>query len=202
MKRDYDSMYLEDIFNLYKGNKDSEIKDYLVNRYIHIVDSCALKYRDDGNCLVSYEDLYQEGTIALIEVIDRYLNDGYQVSLTARIYGKVDSYMSTYIKRNSNSKLVELDDNVIYNTQDEEFYDAYLGVLREDLGNVLKGISEGSDNNKIMVFDLLLYFFDDMSYGEIANLRNVPYEDIYNNIRRCLRLLRHGERRKRLEGYI
>ena len=82
----------KDLFIQYKENKDIELRNQLVEKYLYMVDILIRKYIGKG---VEYDDLYQVGALALVLAVERFEPDkGYEFSsfATPTILGEIKKY--------------------------------------------------------------------------------------------------------------
>lgn len=80
------------LFSMYKKNKDSSIRNELIERHLYIAEILSKKYANKG---IEYEDIYQVACLALIYAIDRYdVDKGYEFSsfATPTIIGEIKKY--------------------------------------------------------------------------------------------------------------
>lgn len=85
-------MMEKDLFLQYKLNKDIELRNQIVEKYLYMVDILIRKYLGKG---VDYEDLYQVGALALVLAVERFEPDkGYEFSsfATPTILGEIKKY--------------------------------------------------------------------------------------------------------------
>ncbi|KPU26463.1 RNA polymerase sigma 70 [Caloranaerobacter sp. TR13] len=80
------------LFSMYKKNKDSLIRNELIERHLYIAEILSKKYANKG---IEYEDIYQVACLALIYAIDRYdVDKGFEFSsfATPTIIGEIKKY--------------------------------------------------------------------------------------------------------------
>ncbi len=85
-------MMEKDLFLQYKLNKDIDLRNQIVEKYLYMVDILIRKYLGKG---VEYEDLYQVGALALVLAVERFEPDkGYEFSsfATPTILGEIKKY--------------------------------------------------------------------------------------------------------------
>lgn len=59
----------EQLFSLYQEGKSQEVRNYIVQKYLYIVDIITKKFLNRG---IEYEDLFQVASIGLLQAIERY----------------------------------------------------------------------------------------------------------------------------------
>lgn len=82
----------KELFQAYKGRKDIETRNKIVEKYLYMVDILIKKYLGKG---VEYDDLYQVGAIALISAVERFDPDkGFEFSsfATPTILGEIKKH--------------------------------------------------------------------------------------------------------------
>lgn len=92
LKKCLGEMTNEELFIEYKATHDSEIKNELVLRYVHIVKSVAIKMRGVYNNLSQIDDIVNEGVIVLMSSIDKFdidKNIKFESFVSKRIRGLV-----------------------------------------------------------------------------------------------------------------
>lgn len=72
LKDKLEEMSNEELFIEYKATHDSEIKNELVLRYVHIVKNVAIKMRGVYNNSSQIDDIVNEGVIVLMSSIDKF----------------------------------------------------------------------------------------------------------------------------------
>lgn len=86
---DYDNNQL---FNIYKENKNITIRNELIERYMYIAEILSKKYANRG---IEYDDLFQVASLGLIYAIERFdIERGYKFSsfATPTIIGEIKKY--------------------------------------------------------------------------------------------------------------
>lgn len=79
-------------FDLYRKTGDVEIRNEIVEKYLYMVNILIRKYLNKG---VEYDDLYQVGSLALVNAVERFDPDkGYEFSsfATPTILGEIRKY--------------------------------------------------------------------------------------------------------------
>jgi len=82
----------KELFELYNINKDQEIRNELINRYMYLCDILAKKYINRG---IEYEDLYQVASLALVFAVERFkMEKGFEFSsfATPTIIGEIKKH--------------------------------------------------------------------------------------------------------------
>lgn len=82
----------KELFLLYKENKDIEVRNELVQRYLYIADILVRKYINRG---IEYDDLYQVASLALIKAVERFdVEKGFEFSsfATPTILGEIKKH--------------------------------------------------------------------------------------------------------------
>jgi RNA polymerase sigma-B factor len=88
----YKDLNNKELFKLFKDNRDREIRNELVHRYIYIIEILAKKYINKG---IDYEDIYQVASLGLIFAIERFdVDKGFEFSsfATPTIIGEIKKY--------------------------------------------------------------------------------------------------------------
>jgi RNA polymerase sigma-B factor len=86
------NMNEKELLKLYSENKDKNIRNELVNRYLYIAEILSKKYINKG---IEYEDIYQVASLGLIYSIERFdLSRGFEFSsfATPTIIGEIKKY--------------------------------------------------------------------------------------------------------------
>ncbi len=89
---DYAKYSNKELFEIYKENKDIELRNEIVERNIRIIDFLVRKYANKG---IEYDDLYQVGAFALIKAVERFdVDKGFEFSsfATPTIIGEIKKY--------------------------------------------------------------------------------------------------------------
>lgn len=82
----------KELFLAYSVNKDKEIRNELVNRYLYIVEILSKKFINKG---IDYEDIYQVASLGLIYAIERFdISKGFEFSsfATPTIIGEIKKH--------------------------------------------------------------------------------------------------------------
>ena len=82
----------KELFEIYRDNKDIEIRNELINRHLYISEILSKKYVNRG---IEYEDIYQVASLGLIYAIERYdIDRGYEFSsfATPTIIGEIKKH--------------------------------------------------------------------------------------------------------------
>ncbi len=82
----------KELFQLYQEDKNIDIRNELINRYMYITEILSKKYINKG---IDYEDIFQVASLALIYAIERYdLEKGFEFSsfATPTIIGEIKKY--------------------------------------------------------------------------------------------------------------
>lgn len=82
----------KELFRIFKGTKDKEIRDELINRYLYIAEILSKRYVNKG---IDYDDIYQVASLGLIYAINRFdIDKGYEFSsfATPTIIGEIKKY--------------------------------------------------------------------------------------------------------------
>jgi RNA polymerase sigma-B factor len=82
----------KDLFEQYGRDRNIELRNTIVERYLYIVDILIKKYLNKG---VDYEDLYQVGSMALVFAVERYdASKGYEFTsfATPTVIGEIKRY--------------------------------------------------------------------------------------------------------------
>ena len=82
----------KDLFQKYKENPTTELRNQIVESHLYMVDILIKKYLGKG---VEYDDLYQVGSLALVSAVERFDPDkGFEFSTfaTPTILGEIKKY--------------------------------------------------------------------------------------------------------------
>lgn len=82
----------KEMFAIYKKNKDIEVRNELIKRYLYIAEILSKKYMNKG---IEYEDIYQVASLGLIYAIERFdVDKGFEFSsfATPTIIGEIKKY--------------------------------------------------------------------------------------------------------------
>lgn len=82
----------KELFREYSDNKNIEIRNELVSRYLYIAEILSKKYINKG---IDYEDIYQVASLGLIYAIERFdITKGFEFSsfATPTIIGEIKKY--------------------------------------------------------------------------------------------------------------
>lgn len=66
---DFKKLKDTELFQIYAGNKDVDVRNELIERYLYVAQIIAKKFVGRG---VDYEDLYQAASLALVRAIERF----------------------------------------------------------------------------------------------------------------------------------
>ncbi|WDV45923.1 SigB/SigF/SigG family RNA polymerase sigma factor [Clostridiaceae bacterium M8S5] len=86
------SIKTKKLFELYKENKDNNIRNELINRHLYIAEILTKKYLNKG---IEYDDIYQVSSLGLIYAIERFdISKGFEFSsfATPTIIGEIKRY--------------------------------------------------------------------------------------------------------------
>ncbi len=94
MKKQYEIKEIEnkELFKLYKKDKNIDIRNELIYRYMYITEILSKKYINKG---IDYEDIFQVASLGLIYAIERYdIEKGFEFSsfATPTIIGEIKKY--------------------------------------------------------------------------------------------------------------
>lgn len=81
-----------ELFLKYKENKEIEIRNELIHRYLYIADILVKKYVNKG---IEYDDLYQVASLGLIQAVERFnVDKGFEFGsfATPTILGEIKRY--------------------------------------------------------------------------------------------------------------
>ena len=85
-------MIEQNLFQTYQLNRDVEIRNQIVEKYLYMVEILIRKYLGKG---VEYDDLYQVGALALVSAVERFDPDkGFEFSsfATPTILGEIKKF--------------------------------------------------------------------------------------------------------------
>ena len=106
---------LEELLRIYRTdvNQQQLVKDKIFKAFVRLIQKEAKRFKDCNYQRISFEDLIQEGTIGLLEAVDRYI-PGKDSNFTS--YAK--KYICGYIK-NVTTKRLKTNQLVSCSMQDE-----------------------------------------------------------------------------------
>jgi len=90
--RNFKSLDNKELFRLYADDRDREIRDELIKRYLYIAEILSKKYINKG---IDYEDIFQVASLGLIYAIERFdITRGFEFSsfATPTIIGEIKKY--------------------------------------------------------------------------------------------------------------
>lgn len=91
-KTDYEELDNETLFKMYKGTKDHEIREILIEKNLYIAEILSKKYVNRG---IDYDDIFQVASIGLIYAVDRFdIEKGFKFSsfATPTIIGEIKKH--------------------------------------------------------------------------------------------------------------
>ncbi|MGI5849906.1 MAG: sigma-70 family RNA polymerase sigma factor [Christensenellales bacterium] len=68
----FGGMTEQELFSYYQQNKDDELRDYILKKYLYMAKIVAKKFINRG---VEYDDLFQVASLALVKAFDRFEYD-------------------------------------------------------------------------------------------------------------------------------
>ncbi len=87
-----DNMNPKELFRIYKDNKDVDIRNFLINKYLYIAEILSKRYVNKG---IDYDDIYQVASLGLIYAIERFdIDRGFEFSsfATPTIIGEIKKH--------------------------------------------------------------------------------------------------------------
>lgn len=160
---DYEVMYMV------KENDDDDARGLLLKKYLPIVSKIAARYLAYAKTLgIEFDDLIQEGMIALNKAISGY-NDNNGVLFFTYACVCIDRHLITYCKRSNNKKNYYLN----YSITDEDFY-----LLKDTKSSLDDFMNEQLAEESFMYYKNLF----DIKYSSVFELRynGFSYREISN----------------------
>ena len=193
----------EQLFNLYQKTRDQVVRDYIVDKYLYIVNIIAKKFTNRG---VEYEDIYQVASIGLLQAIERYdLAKGIKFTsfATPTIIGEIKRYFRDkgniiriprriYEIYQKVSQAKQLLTQSLERAPKVEEISEYLGIPEETILEVL----ESSNITTIQSLEQSIYTDDDASLKEVVGVEDYTFTLIENKdfIERGLQSFNEAER--------
>lgn len=168
---------------------DEEAREIIFNKYIPIVRRIASDHLALAKTArIEYEDLVQEGLIALNEAINKY-NERSGVLFYTFLCVCVERRILTYCRKMNSSKHyllnTSLDDEYIYSVSDNDVFEAYFNEINLERKFVsFKNLFDIVESN---IFELR---YNGFSYKEISKLLDIPVSTIDGKLCKIRRILK------------
>lgn len=168
---------------------DEEAREIIFNKYIPIVRRIASDHLALAKIArIEYEDLVQEGLIALNEAINKY-NERSGVLFYTFLCVCVERRILTYCRKMNSSKHyllnTSLDDEYIYSVSDNDVFEAYFNEINLERKFVsFKNLFDIVESN---IFELR---YNGFSYKEISKLLDIPVSTIDGKLCKIRRILK------------
>ena len=168
---------------------DEEAREIIFNKYIPIVRRIASDHLALAKMArIEYEDLVQEGLIALNEAINKY-NERSGVLFYTFLCVCVERRILTYCRKMNSSKHyllnTSLDDEYIYSVSDNDVFEAYFNEINLERKFVsFKNLFDIVESN---IFELR---YNGFSYKEISKLLDIPVSTIDAKLCKIRRILK------------
>ena len=168
---------------------DEEAREIIFNKYIPIVRRIASDHLALAKMArIEYEDLVQEGLIALNEAINKY-NERSGVLFYTFLCVCVERRILTYCRKMNSSKHyllnTSLDDEYIYSVSDNDVFEAYFNEINLERRFVsFKNLFDIVESN---IFELR---YNGFSYKEISKLLDIPVSTIDGKLCKIRRILK------------
>lgn len=168
---------------------DEEAREIIFNKYIPIVRRIASDYLALAKMArIEYEDLVQEGLIALNEAINKY-NERSGVLFYTFLCVCIERRILTYCRKMNSSKHyllnTSLDDEYIYSVSDNDVFEAYFNEINLERKFVsFKNLFDIVESN---IFELR---YNGFSYKEISKLLDIPVSTIDGKLCKIRRILK------------
>ena len=168
---------------------DEEAREIIFNKYIPIVRRIASDHLALAKMArIEYEDLVQEGLIALNEAINKY-NERSGVLFFTFLCVCVERRILTYCRKMNSSKHyllnTSLDDEYIYSVSDNDVFEAYFNEINLERKFVsFKNLFDIVESN---IFELR---YNGFSYKEISKLLDIPVSTIDGKLCKIRRILK------------
>lgn len=168
---------------------DEEAREIIFNKYIPIVRRIASDHLALAKMArIEYEDLVQEGLIALNEAINKY-NERSGVLFYTFLCVCIERRILTYCRKMNSSKHyllnTSLDDEYIYSVSDNDVFEAYFNEINLERKFVsFKNLFDIVESN---IFELR---YNGFSYKEISKLLDIPVSTIDGKLCKIRRVLK------------
>ncbi len=168
---------------------DEEAREIIFNKYIPIVRRIASDHLALAKMArIEYEDLVQEGLIALNEAINKY-NERSGVLFYTFLCVCIERRILTYCRKMNSSKHyllnTSLDDEYIYSVSDNDVFEAYFNEINLERKFVsFKNLFDIVESN---IFELR---YNGFSYKEISKLLDIPVSTIDGKLCKIRRILK------------
>ena len=168
---------------------DEEAREIIFNKYIPIVRRIASDHLALAKMArIEYEDLVQEGLIALNEAINKY-NERSGVLFYTFLCVCVERRILTYCRKMNSSKHyllnTSLDDEYIYSVSDNDVFEAYFNEINLERKFVsFKNLFDIVESN---IFELR---YNGFSYKEISKLLDIPVSTIDAKLCKIRRIIK------------
>ena len=168
---------------------DEGAREIIFNKYIPIVRRIASDHLALAKMArIEYEDLVQEGLIALNEAINKY-NERSGVLFYTFLCVCVERRILTYCRKMNSSKHyllnTSLDDEYIYSVSDNDVFEAYFNEINLERKFVsFKNLFDIVESN---IFELR---YNGFSYKEISKLLDIPVSTIDGKLCKIRRILK------------
>lgn len=168
---------------------DEEAREIIFNKYIPIARRIASDHLALAKMArIEYEDLVQEGLIALNEAINKY-NERSGVLFYTFLCVCVERRILTYCRKMNSSKHyllnTSLDDEYIYSVSDNDVFEAYFNEINLERKFVsFKNLFDIVESN---IFELR---YNGFSYKEISKLLDIPVSTIDGKLCKIRRILK------------
>ena len=179
LANDYEIVYLV-------RENDEESRNAILKKYLPIINKIASNYYDivSGKG-VEYEDLVQEGLIALNDAIDRYQENNGAIFYTFATLC-INRHLSTYCQRLNNNKNYCLNNSIseeyAFNVADDFKMDNVFDdmIIKEYLN--LFTLEESS---------VLELRYNGFSYKEISKLLDISFNTINDRLHKIRRIIKN-----------
>lgn len=203
---DSDALFLE-----YAQDRDVEVRNVLIERYLYIAEIAAKKFAGRG---VDYEDLYQVASLALVKAIERFEPErGIKFSsyATPSLIGEIKNYFrdSSRVMRLPRRDTEQLKKMNLYMQEyvashGESPSPRQIALHLEISEERVLEILEMKQADSIMSLDAALAVGENCSLGNVLGQQDESFERIENHdfLNYCMSLLNDTERQIIQERYI
>ncbi|MBD5560736.1 MAG: sigma-70 family RNA polymerase sigma factor [Clostridia bacterium] len=209
--RDLTQIDSEVLFQEYAQDRDVEVRNVLIERYLYIAEIAAKKFAGRG---VDYEDLYQVASLALVKAIERFEPErGIKFSsyATPSLIGEIKNYFrdSSRVMRLPRRDTEQLKKMNLYMQEyvashGESPSPRQIALHLEITEERVLEILEMKQADSIMSLDAALAVGENCSLGNVLGQQDASFERIENHdfLNYCMSLLNDTERQIIQERYI
>ena len=181
-RKEFEEKSNEELLEEYSQTKNHAIKQEIVLRYVYLVKSIAIQFRNVYSNFTQIEDIIDEGIIALMKAVDKYdpsMNTKFETFVSKRLKGLIIDIVrkQDWVPRTIRKDLKDIDEatKVLYERlgrypKEQEMAD-YLNISIE---KYLKIVGKSNVYNLVS----LDYFLDEQSRDGIFEKRLISREKL------------------------